>query len=85
MPGSGEVFMLVLPSSTLPPGSVQCGHRPHPTTPCSVTPAALHPGLVDKAALEDREQQQVGGVTHHPLQVPQSGLLKAPGWASMRG
>lgn len=56
-----------------------------PPPPCSVPHAALHPRLVGKAAQEDREQKQVGGVTHQPLAVPQSGLPKVPGWTPARG
>lgn len=55
---------MVLPLSILPLGQSIVGAFPTPTLPAQLLLLPCTPRLVGEVAGEDREQRQVGGVTH---------------------
>lgn len=76
-------FCLVLPLSALLLGWCRV-LSPPPPLPAQLLPCPAHTGLWVKLLWRAGSSSRQEGY-YQPLQVPDSGLLKFPGWALMRG
>lgn len=85
--GRGRSFGLVLPLSTLPLGQCIVGAFPTPTLPAQLLLLPCTPGWWAKLLVRTGSSGRWEGLPSSPREPPppQTGLLKVPGWAPLRG